>query len=75
MFCVGSNPACGMTKICDHEDLTMAPAGNKAKHLSSVNHTTKTIHHHHHALFLLILFRCLKCKFIDMHPVHIFDLP
>ena len=27
--------------------LTMVPAGNKAKHLSSVNHTTKTIHHHH----------------------------
>ena len=26
----------------------MIPAGNKAKHLSSVNHTTKTIHHHHH---------------------------
>ena len=28
--------------------LTMVPAGNKAKCLSSVNHTTKTIHHHHH---------------------------
>ena len=26
----------------------MVPAGNKAKHLSSVNHTTKTNHHHHH---------------------------
>ena len=26
----------------------MVPAGNKAKCLSSVNHTTKTIHHHHH---------------------------
>ena len=26
----------------------MIPAGNKAKHLSSVNHTTKTFHHHHH---------------------------
>ena len=25
----------------------MVPAGNKAKRLSSVNHTTKTIHHHH----------------------------
>ena len=24
----------------------MAPAGNKAKRLSSVSHTTKTIHHH-----------------------------
>ena len=28
--------------------LTTVPAGNKAKHLSSVNHTTKTNHHHHH---------------------------
>ena len=32
----------------------MAPwcsgSGNKAKHLSSVNHTTKTIHHHHNKL-------------------------
>ena len=26
----------------------MVPAGNKAKRLSSVNHTTKTFHHHHH---------------------------
>ena len=26
----------------------MVPAGNKAKCLSSVNHTTKTIHHHRH---------------------------
>ena len=25
--------------------LTMVPAGDKAKHLSSVNHTTKTINH------------------------------
>ena len=28
--------------------LTMVLAGNKAKHLLSVNHTTKSIHHHHH---------------------------
>ena len=26
----------------------MVLTGNKAKRLSSVNHTTKTIHHHHH---------------------------
>ena len=30
------------------ESLIMVPVGNKAKRLSSVNHTTKTIHHHHH---------------------------
>ena len=28
------------------EMVTMIPAGNKAKRLSSVDHTTKTIHHH-----------------------------
>ena len=28
--------------------LTMVPAENKAKRLSSVNHTARTIHHHHH---------------------------
>ena len=28
--------------------LIMVPAGNKAKRISSVNHTTETIHHHHH---------------------------
>ena len=35
----------------------MVPAGNKAKRLSSVNHTTKTIHHHSsiHECTLLIL--------------------
>ena len=26
----------------------MVPAGNKANHLSSVNHTTKIVHYHHH---------------------------
>ena len=25
----------------------MVPAGNKSKRLSSVNHSTKTIHHYH----------------------------
>ena len=29
----------------------MVLAGNKAKRLSSVNHTTKTIHHHHNNPF------------------------
>ena len=41
--------------------LTMVPVGNKAKHLSLVNHSIKTIHyynhrhHHHHDLFSLCL--------------------
>ena len=34
--------------ICDGKNLTMVPAGNKAERLSSVNHSTKTIHHHQH---------------------------
>ena len=29
----------------------MDPAGNKAKRLPRVNHTTKTIHHHHNNPF------------------------
>ena len=33
----------------------MVPAGNKAKRLSSVNRTTKTIHHHHHDLIPVIV--------------------
>ena len=41
-FCTGSNPACCVSEIHD-----MVQAGNKAKHLLLVNHTTKTIHHHH----------------------------
>ena len=43
-FCAGSKPARGVSEIRDGEDLTMVPAGNKAKCLSLVNHTTKTIH-------------------------------
>ena len=35
--------ALGRFKSC----LTMVPDGNKAKHLSLVNHITKTVHHHH----------------------------
>ena len=44
----------------------MVPARNKAKHLSSVNHTTKTInhhhhhHHHHHVVFNLTSFGTRK---------------
>ena len=33
----------------------MVPTGNKAKRLSSVNHTTKKIHHHHHHHHLSII--------------------
>ena len=36
----------------------MVPAGNKAKHLSSVNHNTKTNYHHHHQCLLTILQKC-----------------
>ena len=49
-FCAGSSPACGVSEIPNGEDLCLAmvfPAGNKAKSLLLVNHTTETIHHHH----------------------------
>ena len=43
--------------------LTMVPAGNKAKRLSSVNHTAKTIHHHCNiALFFLAISCCANIK-------------
>ena len=30
----------------------MVPAGSKAKRLSSINHTTKTIHHHNELFYI-----------------------
>ena len=47
-FCAGSNPAHGVSEICDGEDLWQWSRLEIRLHLSSVNHTTKTIHHHHH---------------------------
>ena len=38
----------------------MVPAGNKAKRLSSVNHTTKTNYHHHHQIMLKKVFWCFQ---------------
>ena len=32
----------------------MVSAGNKARHLPSVNHTIKTIHHHHQFTTIII---------------------
>ena len=42
----------------------MVPAGNKAKRLSSVNHTTKTIYHHHHNHHWI---------FLGVFPHHFFE--
>ena len=33
----------------------VVPAGNKAKRLSSVNHTTKIFHHYHHLIISIII--------------------
>ena len=47
--------------------LTMVSAGKKAKRLSSVNYTTKTIHHHyhhhhhHHLLLICLQGHCQGC--------------
>ena len=39
----------------------MAPAGNKAKSLLSVNHTTKTIHHQ--------FIRLSQCQILSKYPL------
>ena len=47
-FYAGSNPARGLLEICDGKDLRQwSLLEINAKGLSSVTHTTKTIHHHH----------------------------
>ena len=43
-FCAGSNPAHGMSEIRDGEDLWQWSRLEIRLGLSSVNHTTKTIH-------------------------------
>ena len=45
--------------------LTMVPAGNKAKRLLSVNHTTKTIHHHHHHVWPIASFPLIHTDSFD----------
>ena len=58
-FCAGSNPACGMSEICDGNKTE-----NKTKHFSLVNHTTQAIHHHHQFIsavnILIILINILN---------------
>ena len=49
-FCAGSNPARNVSEIRNGEDLwQLSRLEIMLKGLSSVNHTTKTIHHHHRA--------------------------
>ena len=54
-FYAGSTLDRHVSEIRDGDDLDNSP-GWKAKHLSSVNHTTKTIHHHYHHHHQLIYF-------------------
>ena len=44
--------------------LTVVPAGNKAKRLLSVNHTTKTIHHQHQRRSQIKVRSCFALFFI-----------
>ena len=44
----------------------MVPAGNKAKSLSPVNHTTKTIHLHHHHLVQNLIRTAYKNNIIQI---------
>ena len=77
-FCAGSNPARGVSKIRNGEDLlTMVPAGNKVKRLSSVNHITKTVII---IIIIIIIITCLKDYFfgiwvnlrIELWSIHVF---
>ena len=52
---------CVMLEIHDVEDMFMVPAENKAKHLSTVNHTIKTIHHHQTSITKCMLLSCHVC--------------
>ena len=47
-FWAGSNPARGVSKICDGEDLWQWSRLEIRLRLSLVNHATKTIHYHYH---------------------------
>ena len=48
-FCAGSNPARGVSEICNSENLWQwSRLKIRRKRLSSVNHSAKAIHHHHH---------------------------
>ena len=47
--------------------LKMVPAGNKAKDLLLVNHTTKIIHHHHHHHHLLCMMLMGSFKYNELN--------
>ena len=68
-FCAGSSPARGVSEIRDGEDLWQWSRLEIRLRLSSVNHTTKTIHHHHHHRFMHGFWKKKKCilYFINYH--------
>ena len=50
--------------------LAMVPAGNKAKRLSSVSHTTKTMHHlHHWCIFVFFILRKILSSELFLHDL------
>ena len=53
-FCTSSDPPRGVLEIPPRwwGSLTIVPTRNKAKRISLVNHTTKTIHHHYQTVTL-----------------------
>ena len=64
-FCASLTLACVLSEICDGwEFLTMVLVGNKAYHLSLVNHSIKTIYHGHHtsATFSQKRFNLMFCE-------------
>ena len=65
----------GVSEIHHGKNLTVTLAGNKAKCLLSVNHTTKTNHHHQHMLLLLAsaAIPLLPCKYETNRNNNIFS--
>ena len=53
-FCAGSNPSRRVGDSRWWGCLTMVSAGNKAKRLSSVNHTPKIVHHKFYSVQLIL---------------------
>ena len=46
-FSSDSNPSRGVPEVCNGESLLKkVPTGNKAQHLSLVNHSSKTVYHY-----------------------------
>ena len=55
------------------ESVTLIQTGNKANHLSSINHFAKTIHHHHYYHYHHHQTSSLYRIFLNIHKIQIFS--